>query len=63
MLMQEFVSRFSSDERSFLFDALRRLSRLDPRALMTGEDAAPQMWSEWSSTDAPGAPAFGAARA
>jgi len=64
MLMQEFVARFSTqDEKSFLFEILHRVSRLDPRALMVSGDTAPQMWSEWSATDAPGAPAFGAARA
>src|SRR4051795_4079558 len=34
MLMKEFFARFSGkDERSFLFEILRRVSRLDPSAL------------------------------
>jgi hypothetical protein len=61
MLMQEFVSRFSSkDDGSFLFEILRRVGRLDPLA-MTGD---PQLtWAEWAPTDPSGPPSLGVARA
>jgi hypothetical protein len=62
MLMQEFVSRFSSkDDGSFLFEILRRVGRLDPLA-MTG-DAAPSAWAEWAPTDPSIPPSLGVARA
>ena len=50
MLMQEFVTRFSAqNEKSSLFEALRRISRLDSRALTasTTPDQAPATWNEW----------------
>ncbi len=62
MLMQEFVSRFSSkDEGSFLFEILHRVGQLDPLA-MTGEAQA-DVWSEWAPTDPSGPPSLGVARA
>ena len=63
MLMQEFVSRFSSkDEGSFLFEILRRVGRLEPLA-MTG-DLKSDVWSEWAATTCPGDPSCpGVARA
>jgi len=62
MLMQEFVSRFSStDERSFLFEILHRVGRLDPLAL-TG-DARGDVWSEWAPVGPDGPPSLGVARA
>lgn len=63
MLMQEFVSRFSSkDDGSFLFEILRRVGRLDPLA-MTGDPQA-GVWAEWAApTDPTGPPSLGVARA
>jgi hypothetical protein len=63
MLMQEFVSRFSSkDEGSFLFEIMRRVGRLDPLALASDP---PYVWSEWSPGDPTtgGGPSLGVARA
>jgi hypothetical protein len=57
MLMQEFAARFSArNEKSFLFEILHRVSRLDARALMassTDPDQAPRVWSEWPPLAAP----------
>ena len=62
MLMQEFVSRFSSkDDGSFLFEILRRVGRLEPLA-MTG-DAKSDVWAEWAPTDPSSPPSLGVARA
>jgi hypothetical protein len=62
MLMQEFVSRFSSkDEGSFLFEILRRVGRLDPLALTSDPD--PSVWSEWAASGPAGSPSLGVARA
>ncbi len=62
MLMQEFVSRFSSkDEGSFLFEILRRVGRLDPLAMMT--DPPSEVWAEWAPTDPSSPPSLGVARA
>ena len=62
MLMQEFVSRFSSkDDGSFLFEILRRVGRLDPLA-MTG-DAKSDVWAEWAPADPTIPPSLGVARA
>jgi hypothetical protein len=51
MLMQEFVMRFSAqNEKSSLFEALRRISHLDSRALAastTTPDQSPVVWNEW----------------
>lgn len=61
MLMKEFVSRFASkDERSFLFEVLRRVSTLDPYTLASTE---PNVWSEWPPLSDPSCPGLGAARA
>lgn len=61
MLMKEFVSRFASkDERSFLFEVLRRVSTLDPHAVTSTD---PNVWSEWPSMGDPSNPAFGVAGA
>jgi len=48
MLMKEFVTRFATEnESSFLFEILRRVSRLDPAALQaSASDPAPG-WVEW----------------
>ncbi len=62
MLMQEFVSRFASnDERSFLFEILHRVGRLDPLALV-GE-AQQEMWAEWAPAGPDGPSSLGVARA
>jgi hypothetical protein len=62
MLMQEFVSRFSSkDEGSFLFEILHRVGRLDPLA-MTGAAQA-DVWAEWAPADPSSPPSLGVARA
>ena len=57
MLISEFYSKFmASQEGSRLFDALRRVSRLEQRALLGSE--APG-WAEWPpSGDGPGAIGF-----
>jgi hypothetical protein len=50
MLMQEFLKRFSTQtEKSSLFEALRRISHLDSRALLasTTSDPSPVVWNEW----------------
>lgn len=61
MLMKEFVSRFASkDERSFLFEILRRVSTLDPLAVTSTD---PAVWSEWPPMGDASSPALGAARA
>ena len=62
MLMKEFVARFATkDERSFLFEILHRVSRLDPSVLQaTTGDPAPA-WVEWPSDGT--VPAFRAAQA
>jgi hypothetical protein len=47
MLILDFHAKFTSiQEKSRLFDALRRLSRLDDRALMAADDSATG-WPEW----------------
>jgi len=62
MLMQEFVSRFSSkDEGSFLFEILRRVGRLDPLAMT--DDPQAGVWAEWAPTDPTSPPSLGVARA
>lgn len=54
MLMQEFVSRFASkNESSPLFEILRRVSRLDTRALLSVDQFG---WQEWPPIDDPGDP-------
>lgn len=57
MLMQEFVARFSArNEKSFLFEILRRVGRLDASALMSSTDdpsQAPMVWSEWPPMGSP----------
>jgi hypothetical protein len=61
MLMKEFVSRFASkDERSFLFEVLRRVSTLDTKALASTD---PSVWSEWPAMVDSSNPGLGAARA
>ena len=64
MLMKEFVARYSTkDERSFLFEILHRVSRLDP-SVMTASAGDPNPgWVEWPAVGDPSSPAFGAARA
>ncbi len=60
MLMNEFNRRFAAkDEISFLFEALRRVGRLDRRALLaTTQDG----WSVWNEPPADGS-GVGLARA
>ena len=64
MLINEFVSRFTTkDEGSFLFEILRRVSRLDPSVMQATATADPNPgWVEWPAvSDA--APALRAAQA
>ncbi|HEY4574527.1 MAG TPA: hypothetical protein VIJ26_11200 [Thermoanaerobaculia bacterium] len=68
MLMKEFFARFSGkDERSFLFEILRRVSRLDPSALQasaTDPSQSPPGWGpEWPAMSDDTVPALRAARA
>jgi hypothetical protein len=61
MLMKEFVSRFASkDEKSFLFEVLQRVSRLDPLAMLATDSAK---WVEWPPSDDPSGSGFGVASA
>lgn len=56
MLINEFVSRFTTkDERSFLFEILRRVSRLDPSVMQaTATDPSQNPgWVEWPSDGSP----------
>jgi hypothetical protein len=56
MLIKEFYTKFASiQEKSRLFKALRRLSRLERGALLTSE-TEPQGWAQWPpiATDDPG---------
>ncbi|HEY3567594.1 MAG TPA: hypothetical protein VGP73_06650 [Thermoanaerobaculia bacterium] len=69
MLINEFVSRFTTkDERSFLFEILRRVSRLDPSVMQatttdpTDPSQAPG-WVEWPSVSEDAVPALRAAQA
>jgi hypothetical protein len=66
MLMKEFVARFSTkDERSFLFEILRRVSRLDPsvmQATATDPSQSPG-WVEWPAVSDTAVPALRAAQA
>ena len=61
MLIGEFNSRFASREESgFLFQVMRRLSLLDPQAVLATEAAK---WGEWppdnpDDQDAPQDPAW-----
>jgi hypothetical protein len=65
MLMKEFFARFSGkDERSFLFEILRRVSRLDPSALQASTtDPSPGWAPEWPALSNDTVPALRAARA
>jgi hypothetical protein len=60
MLMQEFVMRFSAqNEKSSLFEALRRISHLDSRALAASTTSpdptqSPVVWNEWPPMTCPG---------
>jgi hypothetical protein len=51
MFISEFYTKLiSGQERSSLFDALRRVSRLEKRALLaSGEE--PPGWAEWPPID------------
>jgi hypothetical protein len=61
MFIQEFVLRFASkDEGSTLFEALRRLSQVDARALLASSTSA---WVEWPPVDDPSTSGIGIARA
>ncbi len=56
MLMQEFTKRFSAqNEKSSLFEALRRISHLDSRALAasTTTDPSAVVWNEWPPLTSP----------
>jgi hypothetical protein len=66
MLMKEFVARFSTkDERSFLFEILRRVSRLDPSVMQatTTDPSQSPGWVEWPAVSDAAVPAFRAAQA
>lgn len=63
MSIKEFNSKFmSNQEKSRLFDALRRVSRLEVRALLSSGEAG---WAEWppSEDDPEGSGTFRLARA
>jgi hypothetical protein len=61
MSMSEFVSRFAAkDEKSPLFEILRRVGQLDRRALLL---SALDGWAEWPPVDDPGDSGIGMARA
>jgi hypothetical protein len=50
MLMREFYSRFvASDEKSVLFEALRRLSQLDDLGVWADEEPEPS-WAVWEDS-------------
>lgn len=54
MMIREFSAKLSSaDESSFLFEVLRKLSRLDEIASMSLEDMA---WVGWPPDPDPGTP-------
>lgn len=55
MLIREFNSRFASQEDgSFLFQVMRKLSLLDPRAVLATDAAK---WGEWPpDSDDPDSP-------
>jgi len=61
MSMSEFVSRFAAkNDKSQLFEALRRVGQLDRRALLlTSVDG----WAEWPPVDDPGSSGIRMARA
>jgi hypothetical protein len=57
MLMNEFVSRFAAkNEKSFLFEILRRVGGLDRGSMVTATSpsTAPSGWIEWPPADDPG---------
>lgn len=61
MLMQEFVTRFAAQEEgSVLFEILRRISRVDPQAVVA--DPTPG-WIEWPPVDGSSTAGIGIARA
>jgi hypothetical protein len=61
MSMSEFISRFAAkDDKSQLFEALRRIGQLDRMALQIMD--APG-WAEWPPTDDPGGSGIGMVRA
>lgn len=54
MLINEFVSRFTTKDESFLFEILRRVSRLDPSVMQATATADPSpAWVEWPSDGSP----------
>jgi len=53
MFISEFHSKLmSGQETSRLFDALRRLKRLDMRAFQATAEPPPPGWPEWPPLDA-----------
>jgi hypothetical protein len=65
MLINEFVSRFTTkDEGSFLFEILRRVSRLDPSVMQATATSDPSPgWVEWPNVSDAAVPALRAAQA
>jgi hypothetical protein len=62
MSMSEFVSRFAAkNDKSQLFETLRRVGQLDRRALLA--IASDSGWQEWPPVDDPGGSGVGMARA
>lgn len=54
MSMSEFIARFAAkDEKSLLFEALRRVGRLDRKVML--QDTV-YGWVEWPPVDDPGSP-------
>jgi hypothetical protein len=61
MLINEFVSRFAAkNDKSQLFEALRRVGQLDRQVML---QTAMDGWSEWPPIDDPGSSGIGMARA
>jgi hypothetical protein len=61
MLINDFVTRFAAkNDKSQLFEALRRVGQLDRQVLL---QSAVDGWAEWPPVDDPGSPGVGMARA
>jgi hypothetical protein len=64
MLINEFVARFTTrDERSFLFEILRRVSTLDSSVMQATTAEPSPGWVEWPALSDDAVPALRAAQA